>query len=154
MSDLDAIRRVIVLYAQLLDDGRFDDWGQLFTEDADWRSIPGMYRPGGSNPQPWSARGRTEIVAKVSAVTAEFRKGQARGMHFGGQPVIEIQGDQASAWWDFIIMHITRDSLAATATGRYYSRFVKQSGRWRFTQRVSVQHGAELPPDLTPQPGA
>ena len=154
MNDLDAIRRVMGLYAQLLDDGRFEEWGQLFTDDAEWISVPGMYRTAGSDPQAWSARGRAQIVETVSRFTQGLRTAESRGMHFGGHPVIDIQGDSASAWWDFIIMHITPGSLDVTATGRYYARFAKQRSRWRFTQRVSVQQGAELPPGLTPVPGA
>jgi len=32
-----SIQRVIALYAQLLDSGRLDDWGQLFTQEARFR---------------------------------------------------------------------------------------------------------------------
>jgi hypothetical protein len=154
MNDLDALRRVIGLYGPLLDDGRFDDWGQLFAEDAEWISVPGIHRPYGSEPQTWTVRGRDQIVAQVSSVTEPLRQGgKARGLHFSGPPVIDVQGDRASAWWDFIIMLITQDAISTSNTGRYYSRFAKQDGRWRFTQRVSVQHGATPPPGLTPLPG-
>ena len=162
MNDLDELRRVIALYGPLLDDGRFEDWGQLFAVDAEWISVPGIHRPGsgnsgntGSNPQTWTVRGRDQIVAQVRSVTEPLRQeGKARGLHFSGPPVIDVAGDRAHAWWDFIIMHITRDAISASNTGRYYSRFAKLDGRWRFTQRVSVQHGATLPPGLRPLPGA
>ena len=153
MNDLDAIRRVMALYAQLLDDGRFDEWGQLFAEDAEWISLPGIYRPPGTDPQPWSARGREQIVKTVSEFTKGLRTAESRGMHFGGHPIIDIQGDKANAWWDFIIAHITPGGLDVTATGRYYARFEKQEGRWRFSQRASMQQGAILPPGLIPVPG-
>ena len=153
MNDLDAIRRVMALYAQLLDDGRFDECGQLFTEDAEWISLPGIYRPPGTDPQPWSARGREQIVKTVSEFTKGLRTAESRGMHFGGHPIIDIQGDKANAWWDFIIAHITPGGLDVTATGRYYARFEKQEGRWRFSQRASMQQGAILPPGLIPVPG-
>ena len=155
MSDLDEVRRVIALYGPLLDDGRFDDWAQLFAEDAEWISVPGLYRPAGAEPKTWTVRGRDQIVAQLKAITEALRQGdKARSLHFSGTPVVDVQGDQAHAWWDFVIMHITQDVISTTHTGRYYSRFAKQEGRWRFTQRVSLQHGAPWPPGLTPLPGA
>jgi hypothetical protein len=157
MNELDELRRVIALYGPLLDDGRFDEWKQLFAEDAEWISIPGLYRPHGADsaPKTWTVRGREEIVAQVSKFTAPLRQaGKIRSLHFSGPPVIDIHGDRANAWWDFIIMHITPSAISPSNTGRYYARFEKQGGRWRFTQRVSVQHGAELPDGLTPLPGA
>ena len=33
-EDEDQIRRTLAEYCQLLDDGRFDQWADLFTEDA------------------------------------------------------------------------------------------------------------------------
>ncbi|MBM3346425.1 MAG: nuclear transport factor 2 family protein [Betaproteobacteria bacterium] len=154
MNDLEAVRRVIALYAHLLDDGRFAEWGQLFAEDAEWISLPGLYKPGATKPGAWIVRGRDEIVRQVSETTRGLRTAESRGMHFGGHPVIDIQGDRANAWWDFIIAHITPGALEVTATGRYYARFERQGGRWRFVRRVSVQQGAELPPGLIPVPGA
>jgi 3-phenylpropionate/cinnamic acid dioxygenase small subunit len=154
MNDLDAIRRVMTLYAQLLDDGRFDEWGQLFTDDAEWISLPGLYAAGATKPGAWTIHGRAEIVRQVSEATRGLRTAESRGMHFSGQPVIDVQGDRAAAWCDFIIMHITPEKLEATATGRYYARFERQGGRWRFSQRVSAQQGAVLPAGLLPVPGA
>ncbi|TMM14133.1 MAG: nuclear transport factor 2 family protein [Actinobacteria bacterium] len=37
MSDEEGIRRTLALYCQLCDDGRFDEWAQLYTEDAVFR---------------------------------------------------------------------------------------------------------------------
>ena len=36
-GDLEAIRRLIAIYGQLLDSKRFREWGELFTEDAVFR---------------------------------------------------------------------------------------------------------------------
>jgi hypothetical protein len=155
MSDLDELRRVISLYGPLLDDGRFEEWSRLFAEDAEWISVPGIYRPQGTSPKTWTVRGRDEIVAQVSKFTEPLRKsGSVRGLHFSGPPVIDVLGKEARAWWDFIIMHITPASIVPSNTGRYYATFAKQGGRWVFTRRVSVQHGAEVPADLAPLPGA
>ena len=46
-EDIEAIRRLIALYGQLLDDRRFEAWGELFCEEAEFLSIPGSALPGG-----------------------------------------------------------------------------------------------------------
>jgi hypothetical protein len=40
LVEIERIRRVIAQYGQLLDDLRFEEWGALFTEDAEFCSIP------------------------------------------------------------------------------------------------------------------
>ena len=154
MNDLDAIRRVMALYAQLIDDGRFDEWGQLFTEDAEWISLPGIYSPGATKPGAWIVHGRDEIVKQVCEATKGLRTPESRSMHFSGSPIIDVKGDKANVWCDFLIMHITPTKLECTATGRYYNKLEKSGGQWRFSQRVSAQQGAQLPPGLVPVPGA
>lgn len=99
-------------------------------------------------------RGRNEIVKHVSEATKGLRTPESRGMHFSGSPVIDVNGDKANVWCDFVIVHITPARLETTATGRYYNKLEKSGGRWRFSQRVSAQQGAVLPPGLVPVPGA
>ncbi|MDZ7731882.1 MAG: nuclear transport factor 2 family protein [Acidimicrobiia bacterium] len=60
MSDHDEIRAVLARYCQLCDDGRFDEIGELFTEDATFsvmgrthrgsKRIPGLHRGGAQPP--------------------------------------------------------------------------------------------------------
>ena len=39
MNDYEAVRRTISLYSQLMDQGRFEEFGELFTTDAESTSI-------------------------------------------------------------------------------------------------------------------
>jgi len=144
ISDLEAIRRAIILYSQLFDDGRYEEWGDLFTQDAEYISVPGLHRPFGSQPQPWSALGRTDIVAKCQ-LAAERLRADGQALHLSGPALIEMNGGKADAQWDFMILYSKPESIVPIQAGRIYARFVKQDNRWLFAQRVSVQSGGRIP---------
>jgi hypothetical protein len=131
MSDHEAIRRVIALYAQLLDDQRFDDIGGLFTEDG---------------ALPWGGRtlqGRAEIVAGLPATQPPER---GRIKHLVFSPVIDIEGRQAAAWSDVIVSLVPPDGPAEMSfVGRYHDRFRHEGGRWRISSHVTVKTGDAIP---------
>lgn len=154
LRDIEEVRRCIALYAQLLDDGRLDDWADLFTEAAEFWSVPGTHLPGA--PEVARLHGRQAIVAAVGAVRADMRSDGGGAIHFGGVPLVEITGDTARAWWDFLILHTGGGPAAIPFCGRYAARLVRgDDGNWRFTRRISVRAGHDAPPEVdTPPLGA
>lgn len=140
MDDDAAIRRLIALYSQLIDDKRFDEWGALFDEDA-------IFEARG---QRWS--GRAEIVTSIRALMAT-----PITKHLAGIPVIDVAGDGTALAWTDLTTFIGGESGVAIATiGRYHDRFRRGGdGRWRFTARVLVTAGGgALPADVAPSPGS
>jgi hypothetical protein len=134
------IRRTVALYGVLLDDRRFEDWGQLFTEDAEW-TIPGV-----------SFVGRAQIVAGVGAMEPP-EPGWVK--HLSYPSVVQIEGPaSARAWTDLVAM--SRDAAgtwAVAAVGRYYDEFEKQDGAWRFRRRrADIDTAARPLPDLPAAP--
>ena len=148
-EDIEAIRRLIALYGQLLDDRRFEAWGELFCEEAEFLSIPGSALPGGDAAV--SLQGRAVIVATVSAVQEQVAAAHPL-IHFGGNPVIDVAGDRARAWWDFLVMYLKPGGTEIAHAGRYYANIVRRDGRWRFVRRVSVRPGHAWPPGVEPTP--
>lgn len=148
-ADLEEIRRVILLYGQLLDDARFDAWAELFTEDAEFISIPGGHLRGGGERS--VVKGRRNIVEVVSE---SQRKGLAEGgvLHFGGSPVIDLFGDRAKAYWSFMVFYVAPGSIETRHAGRYHADLVRSGGRWRFERRISVRAGHPLPEGMEPSP--
>lgn len=138
VSDEEAIRRIIALYAQLLDDQRFDDIGGLFTTDA---TLPW----GGETLQ-----GRDGIVRGLPA-TQPPAPGRIKHLVFA--PVIDIDGDTARAWSDVIVSLVPEDGPAEMSfVGRYHDRFRREEGVWRMTSHVTVKTGDEIPPGEDPPP--
>src|SRR5579859_5135108 len=78
MDDDAAILRLITVYSQLLDDGRWDEWGELFTEDAVFAVWGNVHR------------GRAEIVEAISGMQPE-----RPGKHVAFATVVDVAGDEA-----------------------------------------------------------
>jgi len=150
LADVECIRRTIILYSQLMDDMRFEEWADLFTEDAEFWSIPAHHLPGGQ--EIMKIVGRNRIVETIKGVEQKMIA-QGGAIHFSASPLIDIHGMTAKAWWDFIIVHAKPEGTELPFCGRYYSDFAKGvDGRWRFTRRISVRPGYPLPEGIVPTP--
>ena len=139
-DDLEAIRRLIAIYGQLLDSKRFREWGELFTEDAVFRV--------------WGAthRGRDAIVQEIGGMQPD-----APGKHVVLQPVIDLDPadpDRARAWTDLCALATGPDGVSIATIGRYHDRLVRSvsDGRWRFAERVIVMGGEDVPEGVHPGP--
>lgn len=133
---LEAIRRLMAIYAQLLDSKRIAEWGQLFTEDA-------VFEVWG---QSW--RGRAAIEAGIGGMQPELP-----GKHIVLTPVVDLQGpDRALAWTDLSAFASTKDGISIATIGRYHDELVRQGGRWRIAKRVVVMAGESLPAGVAPSP--
>jgi len=120
----DAIRRTLASYCQLLDDGRFDEWVEVFTEDVAL-AVMGQ-----------TARGRDAVPVQGPDV---------RGRHMLSEPLIAVDpsGDRATVTTDYCFL--ARD-LTVMSAGRYLDVFVRDAdepGRWRIAQREIVFLGDE-----------
>ena len=139
MNDYESVRRTISLYSQLMDQGRFDEFGDLFTEDATSTSIAGAV-----NPVSWTARGRLEIVDNTRRIVGKLLEA-GDVIHQAVNPVIDIDGDTARAWWDVVVIQITDSGFTPLRSGRYQADFVRSGTRWKISQRTLVQCGGAAP---------
>jgi 3-phenylpropionate/cinnamic acid dioxygenase small subunit len=124
MTDEEAVRRTIAGYAHLCDDGRFDEWATLYTEDAHFHVMGRTYE------------GR-------EAIKRFIEKGQPperRGKHICFNSVIDVAGDRAGAVTDYIFIDQAKTIVSA---GRYHDVLVRQPDRWRFAERRIVFMGDE-----------
>jgi 3-phenylpropionate/cinnamic acid dioxygenase small subunit len=121
-DDHEAIRNLLVDYCQLCDDGRFDEWGQLFTDDATFTVMGTTHT------------GRGDVQAFITAAQPP----EARGRHLISQPRLNIDGDSADARTDYAFVGRTDRGLAVTSSGRYLDHLVRDGGRWRFASREIV----------------
>jgi len=123
----EAIRRLIALYCQLCDDGRFEEWAELFTEDATFTVMGGTHT------------GRPALREFMLAAQPP----EARGKHATFEPVIEVSGDQARAWTDYLFVGRVGDGgrLGVTSVGRYHDHLRREHGTWRIAAREIVFMG-------------
>ena len=151
MSDIELIRRTIALYAMLLDDFRCDEWGDLFTEDAQWISNYGVYEKSDGKPL-FETKGRAAIVRIAEGLARQVSKAESKSLHLSSPALIDISGATASAWWDFTVLHTDKDGFTIRATGRIYAEFLKQDDVWRISKRVNLRSGGVLPSGLPKPP--
>jgi uncharacterized protein (TIGR02246 family) len=143
MTDEEGIRRVLALYSQWCDDGRFDEFAELFTADAEFRVMGAVHV------------GREAIKAFMAAAQPP----QRRGRHVVTNPVIVVDaaGATATAWTDYLFVSPTppdgsgstppTGGFAITNVGRYHDRFVKVDSEWRFAVREIVFLADGVTPD-------
>ena len=137
LEALDAIRRLIAIYAQLLDSRRFDEWGRLFTEDATFLVWGRTYS------------GRDEIVRELGGMQPDG----VQGKHALLQPVIDLEApDRARAWTDMSVMTQPPEGIVTATIGRYHDELVVRDGRWHFAQRAIVMAGESEPDGVAPSP--
>jgi 3-phenylpropionate/cinnamic acid dioxygenase small subunit len=123
MVDGEGVRRTLALYCQLCDDGRFDEWATLYTDDARFLVMDQVH----------------EGPDAIKAFIEEAQSPEKRGKHFMGQSVIEEHGDgrTVSVVSDYtFIARNQKGGYAITSAGRYHDELVQgDDGSWRFRSR-------------------
>ncbi|MEX1008665.1 MAG: nuclear transport factor 2 family protein [Acidimicrobiia bacterium] len=115
MSDVEAIIATMAEYAHLLDDGRLDEWADLYLEDGEL-DIAG------------------QVLGGRTAIVEYLRTGYSAGSstHIFSLPDIRVTGDQARAVADFLLV---TNSSGAVSVGRVDDEWVRCPDRWRLRMR-------------------
>lgn len=119
LEDLDEIAQLRARYCQYLDDGRWDDLAELFTEDGQFVGLS-------------TARGRSELRTFFPGLQAGALKAW---WHFSSNETIELAGDTATGE-TWLLQPCVVDDEAHMAAGRYTDAVRRcDDGRWRFDER-------------------
>jgi 3-phenylpropionate/cinnamic acid dioxygenase small subunit len=121
-DDRDAIREVLHLYCQYMDEGRFQELGALFAPDGTWVA---PYR---------TATGRTGIAAWLTQSVPPSPK----RMHYVMNSVIRLDGDRAQAKSNYLVMVEGPDGPAPSVCGTYVDQLARLAEGWRFQRRELV----------------
>ena len=125
-GDRAVILELIYRYAALVDSGDFDAVGRLLSRA----------RFGGARTATISG---AEAIAGVFAMTTRrFADGTPRTRHLVLNPIVEVDGDSATARSTFCVVQATGDvPLQPIVVGRYYDQFARDDDGWHFTERIS-----------------
>jgi len=119
LLELEAIKRLKYRYLRCLDQKRWDELAEVFTDDA-----VAAYG-GGTN----TYQGRTEIMAFLSEALGSERHLTSHRCH---QPEIDLEGDEATAVWAFDDVVIMEDlELTVRGAGFYTDTYVRTADGWR-----------------------
>jgi hypothetical protein len=111
--DFVAICRLLADYCLLLELGDLDAWGELFEPEAEL-SVYG---------KTW--RGRERIKELISGAPA--------GIHLGGLPIVDVDGDTARGIQNYIFID---PAIPETRIGWYHDQLARSGGSWRFRSRA------------------
>ena len=122
MDDLGEIQQLYARYAWAMDEGQFEQWLQLFTDDA---VIEG--------PTFGRYQGREDLkrfVAKYKLANGMF---QVR--HMLSNLLVEIEGDNAAGRCYVAHYRTHRGRTELNGMGGYRDRLRKVDGKWLFAER-------------------
>ena len=125
LEDIEEIRNVLLDYGRFLDSRDFEAYSQLFAEDGEW--IGGF--------------GTVKGPEAIHEFMVDAIPGPNSGntYHLLSNFVIEVDGDNASAWsrWAFVTGG-TNDRPALAQGGQYDDILIREDGRWKFMRREAV----------------
>lgn len=130
------ITDLIYRYAELIDAGDFDGLGRLLAK----ASFGGPETP--------KASGAQNIAGLFAVTTRRFPEpegprpqagaGTPKTRHLVLNPIVEIDGDAATARSTFCVVQATgRVPLQPIVVGRYYDEFARDQDGWHFTARIA-----------------
>lgn len=119
-TDREAIAAVVARYCHLLDDGRWDEFARLWSDDAEF-VLQGQ-----------TTTGRQAIRAAIEASQPPER----RGRHLATNLELEVDGDRATNVCDFVFWARGKDGVVAPLfLGRYDDTLVRSAEGWQFSRR-------------------
>jgi len=137
MAEILEIHKLKALYFRLMDEKRWDEWAEVFTED-----FVGVYD--GPHPQ-LRFEGRAQIVAENRKILAT-----ARTVHHGHMPEIELTSATTATGIWAMFDYVELPEFTLRGYGHYHDEYVKQDGRWR----IKATRLTRLRCDVTPGPAA
>lgn len=112
-----AIMNLRSAYSHALDNGNWDDFGSLFTEDA----VVDYYVPD-------TLHGAEEIKA-----FGEEEVGYDLSLHMATMPSISVDGDEGTGRWYMTVFYVV-DDTAGWVVGEYEDEYRRVDGEWKFSK--------------------
>ena len=129
-DDWHAVETLVFRYLELADSARFPEAAAMF-ENATYR-----VETGGAGPSKIVTFTAAELLGHMVR-TPLFEDGTPRTRHTITNLIIELDGDSATSRCYLTIFQQTPTlPLQPIATGRYFDRFERVDGAWRFADRL------------------
>lgn len=124
------IVRLLVAYANALDQRDYKKYASLFTEDGEWTGGMGSYKTPAAIEQ--------MLIDNIGIVEPGYFN--ASNFHMVSNPYVEVDGDTATASSMFVFWVRTggnSPSPQAVLAGRYFDDLVRVDGEWKIKKRVA-----------------
>jgi 3-phenylpropionate/cinnamic acid dioxygenase small subunit len=127
LEDLEEIRSLFLRYAEVLDADDFAGYAALFSEDGELIAQLG------------AAKGPQAIQELLeSRLGTEAAKARSRSFHVIANPVIEVDGDEATArvLWSYLTQRAEDPHPVLIQAGHYDDTLRRENGRWKLVRHA------------------
>lgn len=137
-------------YAACLDDGRYEEWPEFFTDDGWYRVVPRENYEAGLPLSTMSLKGRAMMKDRIYGATSTIFHAPYYQRHVISMPVItEVDGGRLSAQTSYAVFRTKRDSLPEIFNvGQYVDVIAKADGAMKFAQKFCVFDNDIIPNSL------
>jgi SnoaL-like domain len=129
LEDREELRELYAHYAHAIDNGKFDEWINCFTEDGIFES-----------PRFGKHQGR-EGLRRFTAIYKE-NLGGAKPFHQMTNLTFDLDGDQGKGCCYLTYYHCKNGKASLSAAGHYTDKLRKVNGEWKFQSRVVMIDGS------------
>lgn len=153
MSDLDhlalthALQTLYLDYCACLDEGRYADWPQFFTEDCVYKVIPRENFDRGLPLATLAFESRGMLKDRVFGITQTLFHAPYYQRHIvSGVRIKDIGGDIIRSEANYLVIRTKQNELSAVFNaGRYIDIVVREQGDLRFRERYCVFDSELIP---------
>ena len=137
LVEIEEIKRLKARYFRLMDEKRWDEWAEVFSED-----FVGVYH--GPHPE-LRFDGRDAIVSENRRILAT-----AKTVHHGHMPEIELLSETTARGVWAMFDYVELPEFTLKGYGHYHEEYVKRDGRWQ----IKSIRLTRLRCDVSPGPAA
>jgi len=123
VEEKDAIREVLAEYCFRLDDGRFAEMAELFTESSTWDTAFGR------------ATGRAAVAELAHDIRSKAGEQRPRGIHLVTNISITLDGASARVRSNWTVVQNSPEGPKIGSGGAYQDELVKEGAQWLFRYR-------------------
>jgi salicylate 5-hydroxylase small subunit len=137
-------------YAACLDDGRYDEWPDFFTEDAWYRVVPRENYERGLPLSTMSLKGRSMMKDRIYGVTSTIFHAPYYQRHVIGLPLVTTIGNKIfSIQANYCVFRTKRDCVPEIYNvGQYVDVIENVGGALKYSQKFCVFDNDIIPNSL------
>ena len=149
VADRLRIEDLYAAYAACLDDGRFEEWPDFFTEDCTYRIQPRENYDRGLPLATLSFESKGMLRDRVYAVTQTLFHEPYYQRHLVSGFVVRADGDGFRVQANYVVVRTKAGALSEVySAGRYLDRIVDEDGTLRFREKLCIFDSELIPNSL------